>query len=449
MVLAITPRGSHGSATNVANGATFSTGSFTPTGDSLLLAFVATQQTTLASSDGVASVAGHGTWTKWAGGDVLLTTSTQRLQLWWCKVGSSPSASAVTVTNTTTAKIRRAISVIEVTGHDQSAAITDILRQVVISNDISGLTGAVTMGSFLNTDSATIVAVTTTRYQEDYVWDASLTEAHDLPTGTELMRLGTAYVLANDATPGWSWGANSRISGAMGIEVVALAAGGTTYDETGLNTTITTTTMVDDAGQFVDSVSVVADVLATGTEVAIRSESVNLGVTVATESNDSARRAESLAQSITVGTTSSSLVSLVESLSQASVVSATVGDGAVRRESRPATIIIGVTVADTLVGGATVYTEHLTTSIDLTVSSLQAATRIEHLVLQAVASALASDRATRVENPSVTIDVIVSGSDSASTDVSAPAVTYAQWSDGRLTWTDRFEQDRDRDRLSR
>lgn len=270
MAIAFTSRGiaDGNGADNVGASATFvSNQTWTPAADSLLLAFVGTQSTSLANSNGIASISGHGTWTLF-GTDVYLSGSTQRLQLWWCKVGSSPSSSALTFTNTAQFKLRRQVAIVEITGHDPSAAIGDILRQVV-ANEIDGLSGDVTLSSFLNGDSATLLGITTTRFAEDVVWDSPLTELSQAPTGTEQMRVGAAYYVGEDLSPGYSFGANSRISGVLGIEVVAAATGVDLAIPTGTSVEVTAQPLALEPAGFADIPLIAGDIDVTAQALAI------------------------------------------------------------------------------------------------------------------------------------------------------------------------------------
>lgn len=220
MALTFTARGSHGAATNLASGGTASTGSFTPSANALLLGWVSTQGGPGVASNGIASISGHGTWSRLDDGTAA--GNDQLIELWACITSGAPSAATVTITNTTQTKIRRAISVIEVAGIDETAALSAIVAQVVERNQgTAGLTGDVTLAAFGDaTLNGVAIGVCSARYQEDTVFDSPLVEAHDVATGTELMRLATAHDVGEDTTPGFSWGANNRTWRAIAVEVV-------------------------------------------------------------------------------------------------------------------------------------------------------------------------------------------------------------------------------------
>jgi hypothetical protein len=228
MAITITARGSYGAATNIGNGGTFATGSFTPSADSLLLAFIGTQGGPGTASNGIASLSGHGTWAELTVGDGPdVSGNDQMLEVWWVKPGSSPGASAVTATNTTQTKIRAAMSVFEVSGVDAAAAIGDIIRQCVeVNQGTAGLSGSVTLSAFGDaTENAVVIGVVCNRFNETIAWDSPLNGIHRLVTGTEAMELATAQDVGEDTSPGFSWGANNRTWRAMALEVVADVGG--------------------------------------------------------------------------------------------------------------------------------------------------------------------------------------------------------------------------------
>lgn len=222
MALVVTGRGSTSSATNRTSGQTWATAAFTPSANSLLLAFHGTQGGPDVASNGIASMSGHGTWNELTvGSGPDIGGNDQLLEVWYTITSSSPSSTAVTMTNSTQTKIRYATSIVEVSGIDSAAAIGSIVLQFVDENNgTANLSGDANFGSaFSKSTNATVAAVYCARYQEDTAWDSPMVEIHDLATGTEVSRLSTAGYVGEDATPGFSWGANNRTWRTVALEI--------------------------------------------------------------------------------------------------------------------------------------------------------------------------------------------------------------------------------------
>lgn len=203
--------------TSAGTGFSVTTASFTPTADGLLVAIVSER---VASGSGLPStVSGAGlTWTKrqeiqQAGGDAVC------LAIWTAPVGSSPTAGTVTGSWASGAHI--SLMVVQVTGHDPAAPIT---QGVTAQGTAATLTA--TLPASPATDSLIIAAVADlTGAGIDP--DIDYTELAETSVGSTPLNTQAQYRNGNaDTTAAWSsLAAVNNVAAAIEIAAAATTAG--------------------------------------------------------------------------------------------------------------------------------------------------------------------------------------------------------------------------------
>lgn len=203
-----------GYAEDISNSnATTVVASFTPTADSLLLLG-------LTGNGTITSITGHGTWAEigshtWAG---------KEIRLWGCRVGSSPSASAVTVN--LTGSWTRHVFIVEV-DEDSSglpASLGDCHGTAGTYGAYMGSGGAtfsITLGSFADSGNLAFQIGTQNSTTDGISPESGWTGVHNLGTSR---RSRSAYLASEDASP--SMYSTTSWTDALSIAVEVKKSGG-------------------------------------------------------------------------------------------------------------------------------------------------------------------------------------------------------------------------------
>ncbi len=265
------------------------------------------------------------------------------------------------------------------------------------------------------------IGIDATENEITFTTDADYTEQFDFgTTGTPAANNVTVHVATRLATITGDTFTDTPSSAPAGagwvVSLIAIreVAGGTLFDETGREISVTGTVTGTDqqdheeAGREVAAVATVA-----GTDRVDMVEAAELSIAATVTGTDAKRYVENLTITITSSVTGSDRVDMVEA---AEVAVAGTVSGSDRQDheesSREVTIVSTVTGTDTLAGSAHYDETGREVSGSVTITATDRLDAVENREIEAAATVAASDRLDSVENLTITGVVTIDGSHS-------------------------------------